>query len=191
VAERDGVQVYRRAGTGPIDALRAEGRIAFPPAVVRDVLLDAGRYQEFMPYTKESRLLESSPGYRLSYQRVASPLVAERDYVIALECRALAGGAGYRLEWTARADGRAPERAGVVRVARNHGGWELQADGPSATFARYFLETDPGGSLPAVVVNIANTRAIPEVFAAVAARAALANHSLPAAEQCPRPAGPA
>lgn len=188
VADRDGVQVFRRAGSGGIDALRAEGRIASPPAVLRDVLLDAGRYQEFMPYTKESRLLEARAGFRLSYQRVSLPLVSERDYVIALECIGLAGAAGYRLEWTARADGRAPVRDGVVRVTRNHGEWELRSDGPSATYARYFLETDPGGSLPAFVVNIANTRAVPEVFAAVAARAARTIQPMPAAQACPRTA---
>jgi len=184
-ADRNGVQVLRRAGAGGVDALRATGRFAYPARAVRDVLMDVGRYGEFMPYTKEARLLDSGPGRRLAYLRVASPLVSDRDYVIDLACTALAGEAGYRLAWSVPGDeaGVAPV-AGVVRVRVNHGYWELRPDGPDATRAQYFLQTDPGGRLPAFVANMANTEAIPRVFAAVAERAALPRYADPDESAC-------
>jgi Polyketide cyclase / dehydrase and lipid transport len=170
------IDARERPGSA-VKEVRAEGVIEAPPHVVRAVVADAERYPEFMPYVKESRVLGRQTAGVLVYQRLSFGVLrllglSDRDYILRIAERispAPDGRVTYKRVWTAVEGPGPPPQPSVVRLVMNRGFWELRpADGGNAhTAALYCIFTDPGGSLPAWVINEANTSAVPRVFAAV------------------------
>jgi Polyketide cyclase / dehydrase and lipid transport len=174
------VTVETRAVPGrDVKEVTAHGVIMAPPHVVHAVIADLERYPAFMPYVKESRVLgRDAEDAVLNYQRLSFgiPFVDDRHYVIRVSerrHREADGRPSYAFVWRL-ADG-LPERvgAGAVRVSVNNGYWALRpaTSAADATGVRYCVFTDPAGALPKWMVGLANTEAIPKLFAAVASAA--------------------
>ena len=141
-----------------------------PSWVVKNVIDDVGRYSEFMPYTREAKIVERGSNYIISYQRLNPPFVANRDYTLRIEdqTKRLAGGSiVYKVRWT-RAKGYDPKPIDdVVRMPTNDGSWTLEDIDGKRTRATYWVYTVPGGSIPTWLVNATNTTAVGELFGAV------------------------
>ncbi|OGQ09189.1 MAG: hypothetical protein A2138_22125 [Deltaproteobacteria bacterium RBG_16_71_12] len=178
-ARSGGVVIYNRARAGSdVREVLAVGTFDATPEHVHRVLDDNARYQDFMPYTKVSRVLKRDGDTVWSYERINAPLVAERDYVVKITHKTVTradGAAVLHHAFTqSNADGPA-EVGGVVRVAVLDGRWELEPiDGGKRTRATYWVYTSPGGSVPTFLVNAANNNAVPGLFDAV--RRALPSH---------------
>ena len=178
-AARSGdIVIYNRTRAGSdVREVLAVGTIDAAPEHVHRVLDDNARYQDFMPYTKESRVLKRDGATLWSYERINAPLVAERDYTVRITHREVKRGDGsvvlHHAFTQSNVDG-PPAVDGVVRVAVLDGRWELEPiDGGKRTRATYWVYTSPGGSVPTFLVNAANTNAVPGLFDAV-------KHALPA-----------
>jgi hypothetical protein len=159
---KEGSDIKEVRGVGVIDA---------PAWVVKNVIDDVAHYKDFMPYTKASTVISTHDGYVVSYQRLATPVVDDRDYTIKIfdESREDAQGKViWKTRWT-EANKLGPKPIdGVARVPINEGYWILEdADGGARTRATYYVYTSPGGSIPTFVVNMANAQAVPELFRAV------------------------
>jgi hypothetical protein len=164
-----------------VKQVTAQAIITAPPHVVRAVIADLERYPAFMPYVKDSRILSREPiGDVLNYQRLSFriPFVQDRHYVIRIaerRSRDLDGRRAFAFIWrleTGLPPGVSADAA--VRVSVNNGYWDLRPvkDTDGSTDVRYCVFTDPAGALPKWVVGMANTEAVPELFAAVAGEAA-------------------
>jgi len=159
-------------------ALRAEGRMRAPAWAVRDVLLRGWSSDRISPYIAEHRVLHAEdcrdgakelPGCRKVwvYERYDPPVVGARDYVFRMEVAfdRLGEGGGFELRWDLdESHGVPPD--GVTHMRRNSGAWTVRPDGVDSRFS-YRLSADPGGGLPAWVVNLANRSQVPSVIAAV------------------------
>jgi len=175
VSRDDGLEVEARARPdSAIRQLRARGVIPALPRVVHAVLAAVERYPEFMPYVKEARVLGVDGPTTSVYQRLAFGLIglSDRDYVIDITETVETDRQGrtiYGRRWHLGDSRRVPERPSTVRLSVNRGYWRLVSDDAQAgvTRATYCLFTDPGGALPAFIVNQANTVAIRKVFSAV------------------------
>lgn len=163
-----------------VKQVTAQAIITAPPHVVRAVIADLERYPAFMPYVKDSRVLSREPtGDVLNYQRLSFgiPFVQDRHYVIRIaerRSREPDGRSAFAFIWRLEAGlppGVGPDAA--VRVSVNNGYWDLRPvkDTDGSTDVRYCVFTDPAGSLPKWVVGMANTEAVPDLFAAVAGQA--------------------
>jgi hypothetical protein len=172
----------RASPDSPVKELRAEGRIDATPAAVWAVIADLERYPDFMPYVKTSRVLAREPGgvtivyQRLSFGGLRLLGVSDRDYVIRIVDDVATTSDGrplLRRVWNITHVAAPAPDPSVIRLAVNRGSWQLSPAGndATATIAVYCLFTDPGGALPAWVVNRANQSGIPEVFQAVRATA--------------------
>ncbi|HEX8873908.1 MAG TPA: SRPBCC family protein [Nitrosospira sp.] len=153
----------------------ATAEVQAPPEVVFKVVTDFEHYGDFMPYVEESRVLtRKGDNEAVTYARIAPPFVSERDYPLKVRMTrgSPSNGGVYKLEWTANSEAK-PEVEGVVRVKLNEGSWLAEPlDGGKRTRLTYTLLTNPGGLIPAFVVGLSNTIAIPELFKAVKKRAA-------------------
>ena len=175
-AEPEGIKVYRRQVEGSdVREMRAIGLINATPKEVFDVIQDLGSYEKNMPYTAEAKVLSRSPDGKdvLFYSRLNTPMVDERDYIIALKDESdwKDGKGFYKISWTAapkEQDNLMPEKKDVVRVRTNNGYWLLEPreDGKK-TFATYYVYTVPGGAIPVFIINQANGMAVPKVFDAI------------------------
>jgi hypothetical protein len=172
VEQKDGVTIFSRSRAGSsFKEFKGVGEIDAPPAVVERVLLDVPNFPNFMPYVVEARILSVEGNQALTYQRVAFPLVSNRDYTLKMERGTVASPAGmiYRDTWQADSDAGPPERHGVVRVKMDEGCWLLEPTGPggASTQATYQIYTDSGGALPAFLANRGCQMAVPKLFDAI------------------------
>lgn len=171
--DRDGVALFcrSRAGTG-VKEFKGAGLIDAPPAAVEKVLADVADYPTFMPYVTETRVLAQEGDWIVTYQRLALPFVANRDYTVKVEHSIVTGTSGeiiYRDAWLTDNDAGPPKRHGTVRVQVNEGSWLLEPAGPAggSTQATYEVFCDTGGFVPAFVTNRASQAAIPKLFDAI------------------------
>lgn len=160
-----GVQVYRQEKSPAID-LYAEGDIAAPPSLVRQVLLDYPNAHALSDHVSESRILQIAPREMLVYQRLKLPIVSDRDFGL----KATWGQNGDAL-WTRFTvdNSKSPKpKGGVVRVSVMQGGWDLQPinDG-TATHAVYHVQIDMAGSIPKWMVSGGAAKDIPKLFEGV------------------------
>ena len=164
-----------------IQEYKAVGLIDAPPAAVKAVIEDTDEFPHFMPYVIEARVISRKPDLRITYQRISAPLVGDRDYTIQIRGETLLGadgGTSYCNKWKAANELGPAAKSGVVRIKMNEGSWLLEPAGDGRqTHATYNIFSDPGGSLPAMVVNAANKTAIPKVFNAIRKQAKLEKYS--------------
>ena len=170
VSKNPSLTIYTRHRFGStLEELRAVGELDASAAKVQTVLAEVSRYPEFMPYTKESRLL--APDDQLCYMLLNPPIVGERDYTIRVHRESRKGDNGtmaYYSHWeVANSEGPAP-RPGVNRVNINEGSWLLEPVG-NRTRATYILYTD-GGGIPPFLANIANKQSVAQLFDALRER---------------------
>ena len=170
VMKKPGLEIYSRdKKDSHVKEYKATGDIVAPAWVVKNVIDDVETYPKFMPYVTESKVLSRTANWLVTYQRFSTPLVKDRDYVLRIinESRpAPGGGTVYCNKWKAGIDAGPPETPGVVRVKVNEGYWLMEPSGEK-TRATYMIFIDPGGTIPAMVINYGNKNAIPKLFAAV------------------------
>jgi Polyketide cyclase / dehydrase and lipid transport len=171
VSRSAGLTIFTRHCSGSaIEEVRAIGQFDAPMDVVRDILSKVQNYQEFMPYTKESRVL--SKDEQLCYLLVAPPLLEPWDCTIRVFQRTEKGADGTTIfysTWQEANDKGPSQRPGIARMTINHGSWLLEpvTGGTRATCTMY---TDPGG-MPARLANIINRQGVAHIFEALRARA--------------------
>ncbi len=177
MTESAGVAVFSRKHAGSDrKEFRAIGAIDAAPLTVRRVLDDAEAYPAFMPYVKESRVLSRHGDVAVCYQRIAPPVIGERDYTLKVQSeiqRQGGGAANYLRRWELANDlGPAPS-VGVGRLTLDEGSWLLEPSADGKTRATYTIYCDAASSLPTMVLDMANQTAIPKLFDAIRKQAKL------------------
>ena len=166
----NGVTIYSRMRQGSaLKEFKSVGRIDASSSAVFAVLNNVEAYPAFMPYTSECRVLNRTADYTVAYQRLELPLVSDRDYTLRSEHSQSAGRDGpiFHIQWEPANDLGPAEKAGVQRVKVCEGGWLIEPEGERATRATYFIYTDSGGAIPAVIAESGSRIAIRKIFAAV------------------------
>ncbi|OGQ84851.1 MAG: hypothetical protein A2289_04465 [Deltaproteobacteria bacterium RIFOXYA12_FULL_58_15] len=171
VQDEDGIKVWtREVKGGSILEIKAQTVIELPAKRIWDVICDVQKYIEFMPYIQDLRIVGTHENGIYLYQRIDPPLVSERDYALKVVIEPDEGRGVYKRSWSPAND-RAPEKnPDVVRVEINTGNWTITSMSPNSTKVVYYLYTDPGGSLPAWMVNKANKTSVPSLLSAVTKR---------------------
>jgi hypothetical protein len=177
IARDKGVTVLQREGAASIDFV-AEGDIAAPPESVRALLLDYARHTQFVHGVAESNVLARSPSELVVYQRLALPVISDRDVTLLVSWGA--DGATLWTRFTAANHRGPPPRDGVVRMPLDEGGWLLTPiDGGRATRARYSLRLDLAGSLPRFLGRGRAGADLPNLFEAFRRQLRLASNRAP------------
>jgi hypothetical protein len=172
VKSEGALTIYNRSRAGSkVKELKAIGVIKAPPPAVHKAINDIEGYERFMPYIGEARVLSRNTNSMVVYERLAMPMVSDRDFAIRMSDEtghAPDGSTRYVCRWQCADEVAPPEKPGVVRIKTNEGSWTLEpAQGGRFTKVIYWIYTDPGGKIPVSILNSANTSAIPKVFAAV------------------------
>jgi hypothetical protein len=174
VSDADQVYVYnRKPEHSPFYEVMVRGRIAAAPQTVFGVVTDFAHYSEFMPYTAMCRVERATASVFWVYQKLEFPLISNRHFVVKVVLHPCNGTAGfYGTVWHQDNEfSLPPDDTGAIQPRVNSGSWELwPAENGRETEAIYYLHLDPGGDLPAFLVNLVNRRALPEVIGAVRRR---------------------
>ncbi len=169
-ANGDRLIIYSRTRAGSnLKEFKSVGTIDALSSAVFAVLNDVEAYPSFMPYTSECSVLKRARDCTIAYQRLALPLVSDRDYTLRSERSKTPGPNGpiYRIQWEPANDLGPAEKPGVERVKICEGGWLIEPDGAGATRATYLIYTDSGGEIPAIIANRGSRTAIRKMFAAI------------------------
>jgi hypothetical protein len=162
--EKDGVRVETREVDGcKIREVRATARFDMPAERLFTVLGDIEAYPEILPPTIVARLLRRVGDLAWFYMVIDPPVIARRDYCMRVARERRPSGE-LRSEWMEVADG-CPKSA-EVRMPRNSGSWVLTPeDGGRSTRVVYQVLVDPGGDIPAWMVNRMQAQKVPDLFA--------------------------
>lgn len=165
ITDKRGVKVYRHE-RDPLVHIAGEGRLPAPPDRVRALLLDYDRHAGNIPRLVHSRVVSRADGALLVHQRLALPVVDDRDFV--LRVRWAAEGADIVVTYRAVTDEGPPPADGVVRVRLHSGSWQLRPiQEGRATFARYQTRIDLSGWMPKWLARSRAGADVPGLFRAL------------------------
>lgn len=170
VTTTQGVKVWNREKPGTsVKEVKISGVIEAPAWRVLKVVTDFDHYEEFMPSTKESRVLRKDGNTVHFYSRVSPPLISDRDYTLELVSSVVPGKDGHFITKFTQANDQGPaERKGVVRVTIVSGYWLMESlDNGKNTLLTYYVFTAPGGAVPDALANEANSRSLPGIIKAI------------------------
>lgn len=154
VEKKDGVELYERELPGErLVDLKAVTVSKLPV----DALCTAAYGSEKLdkneePEVKLRRLISNDNGVRVTYEQVSAPVVSDRDYAVSAIREALPGG-GCRTHFEA-ANQHAPALpSGFVRIEKLRGGWTFEPLPDGNVVCTYTIFTDPGGMIPAMLIE--------------------------------------
>jgi len=162
---KDGIEIY----TKPIENSNLKGirvRCSLPVTLSQlvTVIMDVNTAVEWVYSTKSSTLLKKISAAELYYySEVSLPWpISNRDFVAHLKVNQDPHTKVVTIDGPVVAN-YVPEKKDIVRVKNSFGKWVLT---PQKTGVRieYTLETDPGGSLPAWLVNLFVAKGPHETF---------------------------
>src|SRR5260370_34245321 len=163
VKETGGISFSSRARAGSsLKEFRAVGEIGASSRAVHNVLDDVVAYPNFMPFTKECRVIKREGDALFAYQRLSPGIVRDRDYTLRI-CRKswpAQGGLVFLDQWELANTSGPGEKPGVLRVKVNEGKWLLESASASKTRATYCIDTAGGGKRSAALANSAHENAL-------------------------------
>lgn len=169
---------WRRVDGARVRQIRATGTVEQPLSRLLAVLKDIEHYPDFMPPTEAVEVLKVDATTKWVHVTINPPWVSRRDYCVAVRWTQFADGT-VGSAWSQFDDGCPAPQKGVVRHARTEGTWRLRAVDDKHTYVEYTAITDPGGSLPAWMIDRATVKAMRSMFATLATRASDAVYGAP------------
>lgn len=163
--EKDGINVYsRRSDFSKFNDTRVDVDL---PGTIRQlaaILLDVDRYSDWVYATRTSRMVKKlNPNEVIYYAEVGTPWPASnRDYYADMKISFNAD-ESMSVVSVGMKDYQ-PEKKDFVRVPLSRGYWTVTTTGRNRIHLQYILEIDPGGAVPAWILNNFATRAPLETF---------------------------
>lgn len=154
--EKDGIKVY--VGAVPdskFKAIKVDCELNTTLSQLVKVLLDVKTCPEWVDHTKSCTLIKQvSPSELYYYSEINIPWPAQnRDFVAHLKVHQNPETKVVTVDGPA-VDGFVPEKDGIVRVHSSKGLWILTPVKKGWVKVAYTLQTDPGGAIPAWLVNM-------------------------------------
>jgi hypothetical protein len=154
--DKDEVQVYMKAEeTSSYKSVKTVTTMRTTLSAVSAILLDVLKTPDWVYGTKQCSLLKKeSPTSLFYYAEMGMPWpVSNRDFVIRIS---LSQNPQTKVVTVIATNlpTYIPEKDGIVRIQRSSGRWTISPVGNGMVRVEYILQIDPGGSLPASIVNM-------------------------------------
>ncbi|HEY0244139.1 MAG TPA: START domain-containing protein, partial [Mucilaginibacter sp.] len=154
--DKDGIKVYTSfIPDSKIKAVKVEGTFNATPAQLVALLMDVNTAADWLYHTKISTLVKQvSPTEIYYYSEVNLPWpVQNRDFVAHLIVSQDPDSKVVTIEGPT-VTGLVPQKQGIVRITDASGKWVITPTGNNQIKVDYSIHLDPGGSLPAWLVNM-------------------------------------
>jgi hypothetical protein len=164
---KEGIEIYTKPSilNAKLKAIRVRCVLPATLSQLVAIVLDVNTGAEWVYSTKSSTLLKQvSPAEVYYYSEVELPWpCSNRDFIAHLTARQDPRTKVVTIDGPT-VDGMVPEKKNIVRVSRSSGKWIITPLPNRSVRIDYTLETDPGGSLPAWLVNLFVTKGPMETF---------------------------
>lgn len=153
---KDGIKVYTKTKDGsPVKAIKAECELTAPLSALTAVLLDVNNSREWIYGTKNVSLLQQlSPTALIYYSEVDLPWpISNRDFIVQFSItqdsitKTVKAVSINKPDWL-------PRFKDIVRVEQSYSEWLITPLGNDRLHVEYELRVDPGGCIPAWLVNM-------------------------------------
>jgi hypothetical protein len=164
--ERDGIKVYTAAiADSKVKAVKVETEINATESQLVALLMDVNTSAQWIYHIKSAALIKQvSPSELYYYCHVDVPWPADdRDFVAHLTVTQDPETKVVYIDGPAVA-GMVPEKKGIVRINNSTGKWVITPDGFDHLKVEYTLHVEPGGKVPAWMVNIFATEGPLAIF---------------------------
>ncbi|AYL96905.1 START domain-containing protein [Mucilaginibacter celer] len=155
-SNKDGIKVYtRHIADSKIKAIKVECTLNATPAQLVAVLMDIKTCGEWVYHTKSATVIKTvSPSDIYYYSEVNIPWpVHNRDFIAHLKVTQDAKTKVVTIDAPVVSD-MMPVKDGIVRVEHSTGRWVITPVDSSHVSIVYTLHLDPGGSVPAWLINM-------------------------------------
>lgn len=163
---RDGIAVYCKPLQGSkYKSVKVECTLAASLSQIVTVLFDIKTSTEWVYSTKSCILLKQiTPLELIYYSEVSIPWpVSNRDFVAHLKAAQDARTKVVTIDGPA-VPGYVPVKPGIVRVVQSEGKWIITPIAKNLSKIEYTLHVDPGGSVPAWLINLFAAKGPYETF---------------------------
>jgi hypothetical protein len=164
--DKEGIKVYTSiVPDSKIKAVKVECDLNATPSQLVAVVMDINTAPDWVYHVKSAKLLKQvSPSELYYYSEVSLPWpAANRDFVAHLTVSKDPSTKIITIDGPA-VPGYVPVKKGIVRIANSSGKWVITPIGANQVHVQYSIHVDPGGSLPAWLVNIFATDAPLKIF---------------------------
>jgi hypothetical protein len=154
--EKDGIKVYTSTvSTSKFKAIKVECELNATASQMIKVLLDVSNGPEWLDHTKLCTLIKQvSPSELYYYSEVNIPWpIQHRDFVAHLTVRQNPDNKVVTVDGPA-VSGLVPIKEGIVRVRSSKSLWIITPIAKGVVKVLYTLQVDPGGYVPAWLVNL-------------------------------------
>ena len=163
---KDGIKVYTRSvENSNLKAIRVQCAVPATLSQLVAIILDIKTAPDWVYSTKSATLLKQvSPSELYYYSEVALPWpITNRDFVAHLITRQDPHTRVVTIDGPVVGN-YVPVKKDIIRVKNSYGKWILSPVTNNIVNIDYTLETDPGGSIPAWLVNLFATKGPLETF---------------------------
>ncbi|MCW3087444.1 MAG: hypothetical protein JWQ78_830 [Sediminibacterium sp.] len=165
-SDRDGIRAYsKKTPDSKINAVKIEA--VFPASLTQfaSVLLDVNAYDTWIYNSKSTKLLKQvSPSELYYYSEVIFPWpTTNRDFVSHMSMRQDSRTKAVSVD-ASNVSGFVPQKPNIVRITRSTGKWLITPLGKDQVKVDYILQVDPGGDLPAWLINPFASKGLVETF---------------------------
>ncbi len=164
--EHDGVKVYTRpAANSKLKAIKVMCNMQASLSQLLAAVLDIKTCTEWVYHSKQNVMIRQvSPLELYYYSEVSVPWPAEnRDFVVHIQTEQNPQTKVITVT-SPCIPGYVPEKDHIVRISHSVGNWTITPLGKNQVKAEYVLEVDPGGSIPAWLINMFATKGPLETF---------------------------
>jgi hypothetical protein len=164
--EQNGIKMYSRSSEhSKFNDIKVEAEFPGTIQQIAAILLDVEKYTEWAYATKSSVLIKKISNTELIYySEIDVPWPAnDRDFYA--HCKVTFDSSLHSMKLvSASIKNYQPEKKNVVRLAYSKGIWNVTAEGNKKIRIEYLLELDPGGNVPAWLLNLFSTKGPMETF---------------------------
>lgn len=164
--EKDGIDIYtRHSDVSKCNDIRVDMDLKGTIRQLAAIILDVDRYTDWVYATRTSLMVKKlNPTEVIYYAQVGTPWpTSNRDYYADVKISFNQAEQSMSVMSMGLRNYQ-PEKKDLVRVPMSKGSWTVTTASPSKIHLQYVLEIDPGGEVPAWIINSFATRAPLETF---------------------------
>jgi len=165
--DQDGIKMYsRHSEHSKFDDIKVETDFTGTTSQFISILEDIPKYTEWAYATKSAVLIKKiNANEFIYYSEIDVPWPAtDRD--LYAHCKIISDHGSRSFKFIAESiKDYAPEKKNIVRIPLSKGTWNISTISDKLIHAEYQLELDPGGNVPAWLINLFSTKGPMETFA--------------------------
>ena len=164
--EKDGMTIYNRhSDVSKFNDIRVDMDLPGTVEQLAAILLDVDRYADWVYATKSSTTMKKvSENEVIYYSEIGTPWpAANRDFYADMKVSINATNRSLNVVSMSMKDYQ-PEKKDLVRIPFSKGAWVVTTEPNKRIHLQYVLQADPGGSIPAWILNTFATKAPMETF---------------------------